>query len=176
MVLEIIAVILVQKDKNDYLRKQIISMTMIDYFAAHLWQLWVLVSIACLILELTNGDFFIMCFAIGAVVTAVISAFGLGFYGQLLAFAVCSVLCIFFVRPFALRCIRKGRQERLSNADALIGQTGRVSQPIEQGGFGRVAIDGDDWKAVSADGEAIELGAKVRVAGRESIIITVERA
>jgi len=149
---------------------------MIEYFSAHLWQLWALVSIACLILELTNGDFFIMCFAIGAAVAAIISAFGLGFYGQLTVFAVCSVLCIFFVRPFALKYIHNSRQERPSNADALIGQTGRVSQVIEQDGFGRVAIDGDDWKAVSADGEAIGKGAKVRVVGRESIIITVERA
>jgi len=147
---------------------------MIDYFATHLWQLWTLVAIACLILELTNGDFFIMCFAIGAVFSAVISAFGLGFYGQLAIFAVCSVLCIFFVRPFALKYIHGGRHERLSNADALIGQTGRVSQAIEQGGFGRVAIDGDDWKAQSADGAQIAEGVKVRVVGRESIIITVE--
>lgn len=148
---------------------------MIDYFSAHLWQLWALVSIACLILELSNGDFFIMCFAIGAAVSAVISAVGLGFYGQLLVFAVCSVLCIFFVRPFALRYIHANRHERLSNADALIGQTGRVSQTIEKDGFGRVAIDGDDWKAQSAGGQAIAQGAKVKVVGRESIIITVEK-
>lgn len=147
---------------------------MIDYFAAHLWQLWAIVTIACLILELTNGDFFIMCFAIGAACSIVVSAFGMGFYGQLAVFAICSVLCIFFVRPFALKYIHSGRHERLSNADALIGQTGRVSQTIEQGGFGRVAIDGDDWKARSADGASIELGEKVRVVGRESIIITVE--
>lgn len=167
---------LVYKYKNYYLRKKITLMSMIDYFAAHMWQLWVLVTIACLILELTNGDFFIMCFAIGAAVTAVIAGCGLGFYGQLVAFAVCSVLCIFFVRPFALKYIHGGRHERLSNADALIGQTGKVSEPIEAGGFGRVAIDGDDWKAVSSDGSAIAKGAKVRVVGRESIIITVEEA
>lgn len=148
---------------------------MIDYFCAHLWQLWSLLAIACLILELTNGDFFIMCFAIGAALTAVISLTGVGFYGQLAAFAVLSVLCIFFVRPFALKYIHGNRHERLSNADALIGQTGRVSQPIIQGGYGRVAIDGDDWKAVSADGEAIAQDTKVRVVGRESIIITVEK-
>lgn len=149
---------------------------MIDYFAANLWQLWALVAIVCLILELTNGDFFIMCFSIGAVCTAVASAFGLGFYGGLLVFAVSSVLCIFFVRPFALKYIHRNDNGRLSNADALIGRKGRVSEHIEAGGFGRVAIDGDDWKAVSSDGGSISLGTKVRVVGRESIIITVERA
>ncbi len=147
---------------------------MIDYFAANLWQMWALVAIVCLILELTNGDFFIMCFSIGAVCAVVSSALGLGFYGGLLVFAVCSVLCIFFVRPFALRYLHRNDDARVSNADALIGRIGRVSEPVEAGGYGRVAIDGDDWKAVSADGQAIPLNAKVKVIGRESIIITVD--
>ena len=72
---------------------------MIDYFAQHLWQMWALVCIVCLILELTNGDFFIMCFAIGAICSAVLSAFGLSFYAGLAVFAVTSVLSLFFIRP-----------------------------------------------------------------------------
>lgn len=147
---------------------------MIDYFAANLWQLWALVAIVCLILELTNGDFFIMCFSIGAVCAAISSALGLGFYGGLMVFAACSVLSIFFVRPFALKYLHRNDGGRLSNADALIGRVGRVSEAIEAGGYGRVAIDGDDWKATSVGGMAIQTGCKVRVVGRDSIIITVE--
>lgn len=149
---------------------------MIEYFAANLWQMWALLAIVCLILELTNGDFYVMCFAIGAAFTSIASALGLGFYGQLLVFALSSVLCIFFVRPFALKYLHGNRKERLSNADALIGRIGRVSETVTEGGYGRVAIDGDDWKAVSADGSSLPLGQNVRVVGRESIIITVEKA
>ena len=147
---------------------------MIDYFASHLWQLWALVSFICLILELTNGDFFIMCFAIGALCSAIASVFGVGFYGGLAIFAVCSVLSLLFIRPSALKYLHRNADERPSNADALIGQAGTVSQDIKAGGFGRVAIDGDDWKAVSADNTAIAKGTRVKVVGRESIIITVE--
>lgn len=149
---------------------------MIDYFAANLWQLWVLVTVVCLILELTSGDLFILCFSIGALVTAVLSAFGLGFYGQLAVFVVASVLSLLFVRPSLVRRLHGRKKERLSNADALIGRIGRVSEAIEQGGYGRVAIDGDDWKAVSSDGTYVPMGHNVRVVGRESIIITVEKA
>lgn len=149
---------------------------MIDYISANLWQLWLLVSIICLILELTNGDFYIMCFAIGAALTLVLSLLGIGFYGQVALFAVFSVLCIFFVRPFALKYIHGRAVDRPSNADALMGRMGRVSETIAAGGFGRVAIDGDDWKAVSSDGSEIPLGKTVRVVGRESIILTVEEA
>lgn len=149
---------------------------MIDYFAANLWQLWILVVILCLLLELTSGDFFILCFAIGAIITAVISAIGVGFYGQLAVFVIASVLSIFFIRPPLLKRIHGKRRERPSNADALMGRIGRVSEAIEQNGYGRVAIDGDDWKAVSSDGSYIPLGQNVRVVGRESIIIEVEKA
>ena len=149
---------------------------MIDYFAANLWQLWVLGTGVCLMLELTSGDLFILCFSIGALVTAVLSAFGLGFYGQLAVFVVASVLSLLFVRPSLVRRLHGRKKERLSNADALIGRIGRVSEAIEQGGYGRVAIDGDDWKAVSSDGTYVPMGQNVRVVGRESIIITVEKA
>ena len=149
---------------------------MIDYFASHLWQLWALVSFICLILELTNGDFFIMCFAIGGVCAAIASALGVGFYGGLLVFAICSVLSLWLVRPTALKYLHKNADERVSNADALMGRIGRVSETIEAEGYGRVAIDGDDWKAVSANGGGIEKGANVKEVGRDSIIITVEPA
>ena len=148
---------------------------MINYSAENLWQMWALVSVVCLILELTNGDFFIMCFAIGAAISAILSACGLSFYVGLAAFAAASVLSIFFVRPAALKHFHKNEDKRVSNADALIGRIGRVSEDIEKDGYGRVAIDGDDWKAVAKDGTAIAKGTNVKVVGRESIIITVEK-
>ena len=85
-----------------------------------------------------------------------------------------SALSLLLVRPALIRKLHKPHRERLSNAEAMIGQTGRVSEPIEANGYGRVAIDGDDWKARSADGSAIKKGTRVRVIEMESIIITVE--
>ena len=140
-----------------------------------MWQMWVIIAVICLILELMNGDFFIMCFAIGGVCSSIAAAVGGNIYGRLAVFAITSVLSLFFVRPAALRYLHKNEDTRVSNADALIGQTGRVSEPIVADGFGRVAIDGDDWKALSIDGQPIEKDARVRVVSRESIIITVER-
>ncbi len=148
-------------------------MAIIDYFMQHLWQLWVLISLACLILELTNGDFFIMCFAIGGVFSAIAAALGFGGIVQVIVFALFTVLSLMFVRPVALRYLHRGEDKRVSNADALLGRIGVVSEAVKEGGYGRVAIDGDDWKAVSADGMPISKGDKVKVVGRESIIITV---
>jgi membrane protein implicated in regulation of membrane protease activity len=147
---------------------------MIQYLSENLWQLWAVLAVACLILELTSGDFFIICFSIGALFAMLAALVGGGFYLQLLLFAVCTVVSIFVVRPVALRYLHRGEDNRLSNADALIGRRGRVSQDIERGGYGRVAIDGDDWKALSASGLEISKGTFVRVVSISSTIVTVE--
>ena len=146
---------------------------MIEYISQNLWQLWAAVAFICLILELTSGDFFIMCFAIGAAVTAAVAPFT-SFYVQLAVLAVVSVVCLFTVRPVALRWFHKNDPNRVSNADALLGREGRVNEAIEADGFGRVAIDGDVWKAKSTNKAAIPVGKNVKVVARESTIITVE--
>lgn len=148
---------------------------MIDYFMQHLWQAWVLVSLACLILELTNGDLYVLCFSIGALCAMVASWLTDSIVAQIVVFAVCSLLSIIFVRPVALKWLHRGDKDRVSNADAIIGREGRVSTAIEAGGFGRVAIDGDDWKAQATDGNPIDKGSKVRVVRIDSIIVTVEK-
>ena len=147
---------------------------MIEYFTSNLWLIWVIISIICLILELSSGDFFILCFAIGAAFAAIFAGCGASLTVQIIVFAILSALSLLLVRPALLKKIHKPHKERLSNAEAMIGQTGRVSEAIEAGGFGRVAIDGDDWKSVSLDGSAIDKGVRVRVVKMDSIILTVE--
>jgi len=147
---------------------------MIEFFSSNLWLIWVIISIVCLILELSSGDFFILCFAIGAAVTAILAGCGAGLTVQIISFAVVSALSLLLVRPALIKKLHKPDRERLSNAEAMIGKQGKVSEGIKAGGFGRVAIDGDDWKAKSADGNAIDKGTQVRVVEMESIIITVE--
>ena len=147
---------------------------MIDYFTSNLWLIWVIISIVCLILELSSGDFFILCFAIGAAVAAIIAGCGLSLTWQIILFAIISILSLLLVRPALIKKLHKPNRERLSNAEAMVGQEGRVSEAIEAGGYGRVAIDGDDWKALSADGSAIAKDTRVRVTRMDSIILTVE--
>lgn len=151
-------------------------MTMIEYFSQNLWLAWMLVSILCLVLELTNGDFFIMCFAIGGVAAGIVSAFTDSLAVQIIVFSIATLLSIFFVRPVAVKYFHKGGENRVSNAEAVIGRVGKVTERIEAGGYGRVKIDGDYWKAVANTREAIEEGMAVRVLKMDSIIVTVEIA
>ena len=146
---------------------------MLDYFALHMWQVWAILSVVCLILELTAGDFFIICFSIGAVGAAIVAAlFSDSITVQILCFVVISLAALLYVRPAAKKWLHKGEDKRVSNADALLGRTGRVTEAIKAGNSGYVQIDGDLWKAVSETD--IPEGTSVRVIGRESTIITVE--
>ena len=147
---------------------------MIEYFTSNLWLIWIIISILCLILELSSGDFFILCFAIGAAVSAILAGCGASLTVQIILCAVVSALSLLLVRPALIKKLHKPHRERLSNAEAMIGKTGRVSETIEAGGYGRVAVDGDDWKAVSANVEAIEAGTRVRIVKMDSIIVTVK--
>lgn len=148
---------------------------MIDYFFQNLWLVWTIVTFACLILELSSGDFYITCFAIGAIVAIVSALVEFPLWGQVVVWAVCSVLSIWLVRPHLIKALHKGADSRKSNADALLGQVGVVSESIVAGGFGRVKLDGDDWKSEAPHATSdLPVGTKVRVIGRESIILSVE--
>lgn len=146
---------------------------MIDYLIANMWQVWAVVAIVCLILELSSGDFFIICFSIGAIGAAIDAGLlNNSITVQVITFVIVSLVALLYVRPAAKRWLHKGEDKRVSNADALLGRTGRVTEAIKVGNSGYVQIDGDMWKAISQ--KDIAVGETVRVIGRESTIVTVE--
>ena len=146
---------------------------MLEYFTQNLWLAWLIVSIGLLLLELTSGDFYVIRFAFGAVASIVGAAIGFPLWTQVLIWAVCSVLCLYFVRPSLVRRLHGKMNERKSNVDALVGRQGVVIDKISAGGFGYVKIDGDEWRSVSSDGSEIAQGTTVTVISRDSIILTV---
>ena len=147
---------------------------MMEYIMQHWWTIWAVVAMVCLIMEMSSGDFYITCFGIGALVALVVSIFAVPLWVQIIVFAVFSVLSIFFLRPHLVALIHRGGHERLSNAQAIIGRIGEVSETVRAGGYGRVKLDGDDWKAQTDWADDLPVGAKVRIIGMDSIIVKVE--
>ncbi len=147
----------------------------LEYLGQNLWQVWTLVAVLCLVLELTSGDFVLVCFSVGAALAAAVCPFA-GFYLQLAVFVVATIFALVLLRPFCKRYFHTDGGGRVSNADAVVGRVCKVVETIKVGGHGRVSIDGDVWKAYSDTETDINVGDNVKVIDRKSTILTVERA
>ena len=140
------------------------------------YQIWLVVAIVLVILEIMTAGFGVICFAIGAVFSALVAGLGGSITWQIVVFAVVSLLTFVFLRPVVIRFLDKKSKDVKTNADAVIGRKGVVSERIDSAQHtGRVAIDGDDWKAISEDGAVIEKGAEVKIVKLDSIILTVKQ-
>ena len=117
-----------------------------------MYQIWLIAAIVLVIIEICTAGFGSICFAIVSLLTFV------------------------FLRPVVMRFLEKKSKDVKTNAEAIIGRKGVVSERIDATQHtGRVAIDGDDWKAVSEDGSVIEKGAEVKIVKLDSIIVTVKQ-
>lgn len=141
------------------------------------WHIWVILALILVIVEIFTSGFVIICFAVGSAAAAVASCCSSGIEGQLLWFSVATFLAFIAVRPLLLRSFKKGKSGRKSGIEALEGREAIVTERISyMENSGRVAIDGDDWKAVATDrDEIIEKGQKVIVTGVDSVILKVRR-
>ena len=140
------------------------------------YQIWLIAAILLLIFEICSATFGAICFAIGAGFSALAAGLGANLTWQIIIFAVVSLLTFIFLRPVVMRFLDRKSKDVKTNADAIIGRKGVVSERIDaEQHTGRVAIDGDDWKAVSEDGAVIEKGTTVEIVKLESIIVTVKQ-
>lgn len=138
-----------------------------------IWHIWAIVAILFVIGEIFTSGFAFICFAAGCVGGAIAAAAGAILEWQLGIFAIATFLAFLAVRPLLRKLSAK--DEIVTNADALIGRIAKVTECIEVGGKGRVAVDGDLWQAVSDEPTDIEKGELVIIVARESIILTVKR-
>lgn len=136
---------------------------------------WLIAGILLLLIEIFTPGFFAASLGIGAFAAATVAYFGGSLEWQLLIFSVISVLSIFLLRPIIKKHLYDTDDVK-TNADALVDRVGTVIKEIDPAtNRGRCAIDGDEWQfELSDEYQQIEIGKKVRVIKRDSIILTVE--
>jgi membrane protein implicated in regulation of membrane protease activity len=137
--------------------------------------IWLIAALALIIFEICSATFGAICFAIGAGFSALAAGLGANLTWQIVIFAVVSLLTFIFLRPFMMKFLDRKSKDVKTNADALVGRRAVVSERIDAAQHtGRVAVDGDDWKAVAVDGTVIEKGTEVEIVKLDSIILTVK--
>ena len=138
------------------------------------WHIWIIVALIFFIMEIFTPGFAVACRSNGAIGSSISSACGLELKFQILVFAIATLLAFVLVRPVVLKLFHNKSKEVLTNVDALVGKMAIVSEEIKPVVGGRVKVDGDDWKAVTADGSPVEAGKVVRILKVDSVILTVE--
>lgn len=127
------------------------------------WHYWIIAGFVCLAVELFTPGFFVACLGIGCFVGALVAFLHGGLALQTVAMVGGSALALALVRPLLARAFGSG-PAIATNADALVGKTGRVLEGIDpHQATGRVLIEGEDWWATSLDQSEIAVDERVRV-------------
>jgi membrane protein implicated in regulation of membrane protease activity len=141
------------------------------------WILWLIAAGAFGVGEMHSGGFYLLPFAIGAALAAVLSLLGVGALLSALVFVATSAIVVMALRPVAHRHRRLPPPIR-TGAAALVGRTAMVLERIANDeGVGCVRIDGGEvWTARSFDDDdVIEAGQKVHVVeirGATALVMT----
>ncbi|WP_028267271.1 NfeD family protein [Arthrobacter sp. MA-N2] len=148
---------------------------MFEWLGSNWWALWLTVFLAFAVVEMLTLSFFFIMLGAGALAALVADFAGADLWLQIVVLCVVSLLMIAFVRPIALKHLRKGPAEQRTNVDRLIGQSALVMEPVTATG-GLVKIGGDVWTARSAAG-IIDAGHTVQVTkidGATAVVTSAE--
>lgn len=137
------------------------------------WQLWLVVALILFALEVITPGFILACFGVGALLAIIPAIFGGSWLIQAIFFGVGSLLALWLLKPLMARWF--AARDTKTGMDALIGRKAFVSEAIKVGdGGGRIAVDGDSWRAISSVTHDLPAGSEVRITGYTSLVLQVE--
>lgn len=133
---------------------------------------WLIVAVAFGIAELMTTSLTLVWFSIGALVLMVLSTFIESIIIQIALFAAISItLLVTFTKYF----VDKDKSYKYdTNLQGIEQKTGIVKVEIPSHMTGIVTLTGEDWTAISNNGEKIEEGQLVKVIRIEGVKLVVE--
>ncbi len=136
---------------------------------------WLLAIVVFGVTEILTTGLVSIWFAVGAVAALFSAVLGAGGIWQLAVFAAASAAALAVGRHLVRR-----HPERMvpTNADRVLGKTGRVVEDIPGAGGGApgaVYVDGKTWSARSADGQELPVDTAVRIKSIEGVKLLVEK-
>ena len=135
--------------------------------------MWLAASGALLVVEILTVDLLFASLAFSALLAAGANALGFNVVIQGIVFGLGAIGSLMFLRPIALRHLKKKPADHATNIEALIGAPAMTLSAItEQDGL--VKLSGETWSARSNTGE-IEVGSQVEVVAIEGATAVVKR-
>lgn len=138
-------------------------------------QIWLIVGLVMLLAELVSVLLVFVFFAIGALVTSLLTVIGVlpTTESQILAFSAISLVSLLVLRTQARKLLDRRSHPEYSE---FVGETAMVIRDIPGNGEGRIYYRGAEWKAVSETHHAITAGSKVVIKKTEGIVLIVEES
>lgn len=139
--------------------------------------LWFLVGLALIGAEFVIPGLTLIFFGIGALITAVcLYLFPLSFIVQVCLFLFCSVAGLLLFRSRIKTALFspgiRFRNIPSSLQSEIFGVEVDVIEAVAPPRLGRVLLHGTSWQARAAN--AVSKGARVRITGREGLVLVVE--
>lgn len=139
-----------------------------------LWQIFLIIGVVSLILEMVLPSMFFLNFTISGIITAIISLFVKDFDILVIDFIVIALLSLFILRPLLLRTFKASKEKETGVNSEYIGKIAKVVHPINKFS-GVINIYDERWEARVENDEEIPEGSEVRIIKNDSLIMYVER-
>lgn len=131
--------------------------------ADYMFWVWLILLALFTVTELATAQLTTVWFALGALVAALLTAFGVeNLIIQIAVFLIVSFVSLILTRPLVRKLTHN--KKTATNADMVIGKEAIVTEAINNlESRGQVKINGQIWTARSADGNEIPAGMSVTV-------------
>ena len=136
---------------------------------------WIALLIAGLIFEALTANLVFIWFLPGTLIAMILAFCSVPVPIQLVVFALSGLVLLFATRPLSQRLKKRGGEVR-TNKDALIGQTGLVTEEIcNIRETGEVKLGGLRWSARTAvEGAVIPKGTQVEILDIKGVKLIVK--
>lgn len=140
----------------------------------NLMTIWLIVFVACIVIEIITMGLTTIWFAGGALVAAVGAALNAPLWLQIVLFVAVSLVLLYFTRPIAVKYFNKDRVR--TNAESLVGKQAIVISEIDNlQGIGQVTVGGQEWSArTTIEGITLPVGSVVIVRAISGVKLMVE--
>ena len=124
----------------------------------NLTTIWLIVFVACIVIEIITMGLTTIWFAGGSLIAAFVAALGAPLWLQAILFFAVSLVLLIFTRPVAVKYFNKDRIK--TNAESLVGKQAIVISEINNlQGIGQVTVGGQEWSARSVnDSQTMPVG------------------
>lgn len=133
---------------------------------------WLVIGVACILMDLATNAFLFIWFAIGAFAAIIAQVIGYGTFVQVIIFATVSIVIMAIGYPLVKKGLKQTVKKTPTMEESYIGRIFTADEDIENEAL--LKIDGIYW-TVKNDGQHVVKGEKIQIKRIEGNKIIVNK-